>query len=148
MTFKKILVPYDGSKYARSAFKMALEFADKYDSKIIILTCLVKPAYRGVWYQDSRHTDAILKREEKAAKENISKLIATNRTEIPIAVKVIPTIDVSGQIVSFAKSQKIDLIVMGSHGKTGFDKVLLGSVAQKVSQKAQCPIMIAKKEQM
>ena len=145
MAFRKILVPYDGSKYALSAFKIALDIAEKHNSKIIILTCLIKPAYRGVWYQDSRYTDAILKQEEKAAKENISKLIATNKTEVPLTIKIIPTIDVSSQIVSFAKSQKIDLIVIGSHGRTGFDKILLGSIAQKVSQKAQCAIMIAKK---
>ena len=48
------------------------------------------------------------------------------------------------KIVTFAKTKKIDLIVMGSHGKTGFDKLMLGSVANGVVQRARCPILIVK----
>ena len=73
--YKNILVPYDGSKYSIRAFKIALDMAEKYDSKITILACLLKPIYRGVWYYDSRYTKAILKKEEKVAKENITKLV-------------------------------------------------------------------------
>jgi nucleotide-binding universal stress UspA family protein len=46
--------------------------------------------------------------------------------------------------VTFAKSQKHDLVVIGSHGRTGFDKLLLGSVANGVSQKAKCPVLIVR----
>jgi len=51
---------------------------------------------------------------------------------------------VVNDIVVFAKSRKYDLIVIGSHGRSGFDKTLLGSVANSVSQKAKCPILIIK----
>ena len=47
-------------------------------------------------------------------------------------------------IVTYAKSRKHDLIVIGSHGRGGFDKVLLGSVANGVSQKVRCPVLIVK----
>ena len=146
MLFRNIMVSYDGSKYSLHAFKVALDIAQKYDSKLTVLACLSKPAYRGVWYYDSRCTKAILKKEEKAAKENISKIIepAKKKTDVSITVKIIPTIYIVNQIVSFAKSHKIDLVVMGSRGRTGFDKVLLGSVAQGVSQKIHCPVMITK----
>ena len=146
MLFRNILVPYDGSKYSIHAFKIALDTAKKYNSKITVLTCLPKPVYRGIWYYDSRYTKAILKKEEKAARENILKMIepVKKRTDIPIAVKIIPVISIANQITSFAKSHKFDLVIMGSHGRTGFDRMLLGSVAQGVSQKVHCPIMIVK----
>lgn len=146
MLFRNILVPYDGSKYSLHAFKVALDTAQRYDSKITVLTCLAKPVYRGVWYQDSRYTKAVLKKEEKAARENISKMIEPmkKRTDVPITFKIVPTVSVANQIASFAKSHKMDLVVMGSHGRTGFDKALLGSVVQGVSQKVHCPIMIVK----
>ena len=146
MLFGNILVPYDGSKYSLHAFKIALEMAKRYDSKMTVLTCLAKPAYRGVWYQDSRYAAAVLKKEEKAARENISKMIdlIKKKTDIQINFKIIPTVSVATQIASFAKSHKMDLVVMGSHGRTGFDKALLGSVAQGVSQKVHCPVMIVK----
>jgi len=146
MLFRNILIPYDGSKDAIHAFKIALDIAQKFDSKLIVLTCLAKPEYRGVWYYDSRYSKAILKKEEKIARENISKLIeaAKKKTDINIRFKIIPAVSITNQIVSFAGSNKIDLIVMGSHGRTGFDKVLLGSVAQGVSQKVHCPALIIK----
>ena len=146
MLFRNILVPYDGSKYSLHAFKIALDIAHRYDSKVTVLTCLVKPAYRGIWYYDSRYAKAVLKKEEEAAKESISKIIepVKEKTGILITVKIIPTTSIANQIVSFAKSHKIDLVVMGSHGRTGFDRVLLGSVVQGVSQKVHCPVMIAK----
>jgi len=146
MLFRNIMVPYDGSKYSLHAFKIALDIAQKYDSKLTVLTCLAKPEYRGVWYYDSRYTEAVLKKEEKAARENISKMIepSKKKTDIPINFKIIPTVRIADQIASFAKSHKIDLVVMGSHGRTGFDKVVLGSVAHGVSQKVHCPVMIVK----
>jgi len=65
-------------------------------------------------------------------------------TGILINFKIIPTVRIADQIASFAKSHKIDLVVMGSHGKTGFDKMILGSVAHRVSQKVYCHVMIIK----
>ena len=47
--FKSILVPYDGSKNSTNAFHVAVDIAKKYDSKITVLTCIVKPSYRGTW---------------------------------------------------------------------------------------------------
>ena len=144
--FKNILVPYDGSKNSLNAFKVAVDIAQKYESKITVLTCLKKPAYRGMWYQDSRYVNAILKKDEKAAKENISKIIepVKEKAGIPITFKIIPVVSAPDAIASFAKSHKIDLVVMGSHGRTGFDKALLGSVSQGVSQKIHCPVLITK----
>ena len=48
------------------------------------------------------------------------------------------------EIVTYAKSKKVDLIVMGSHGRTGLNKLILGSVANGVSQMVHCPILIVK----
>ena len=48
------------------------------------------------------------------------------------------------EIVNFAKSKKFDLIVMGSHGRTGLNKLILGSVANGVAQQAKCSVMVVK----
>ena len=146
MLFKNILVPYDGSKYSTHAFKVALDMAQKYNSKITILACLLKPTYRGVWYYDSRYTKAILKKEEKIAKQNITKLVENVKKKIDksINVKIVPTVSIADQVITFTKTNKIDLIVMGSHGRTGFSKALLGSVASNVSQQARSPVLLVK----
>jgi nucleotide-binding universal stress UspA family protein len=146
VVFNNILVPYDGSKYSHHAFKVALDMAQKYDSKLTILACLLKPVYRGVWYYDSRYTKAILKKEEKIAKQNISKLVedTKKKTDMNINFRIIPTTSIPNKIIAFARTNKMDLIVMGSHGRTGFNKVLLGSVANNVSQQARTPVLLVK----
>ena len=48
------------------------------------------------------------------------------------------------EILETAKSQKVDLIVMGTHGRTGLQHILLGSVAEKVVRLAPCPVLIAR----
>ena len=61
-----------------------------------------------------------------------------------LAYVVLQTQSIVKSILSSAKTYKIDLIVMGSHGRKGFDKLLLGSVANGVSQKVKCPVLIIK----
>jgi len=63
---------------------------------------------------------------------------------VSIKTKILISHSIVKTITSFSKSQKYDLIVIGSHGRTGFDKLLLGSVASGVSQKSPCPILITK----
>ena len=145
MLFKNILVPYDGSRCSNHAFKVALDIAKKYNSKITTLSCLYSEL--GLtWYGfDYRVKNAILKKQKKSIEKDITKFTdLIKKTKIPFSSKIIETNSVAKSIVSFSKSNKIDLIVMGSHGRRGFDKILLGSVANGVSQQTKCPVLILK----
>ena len=87
--------------------------------------------------------------QEKKAKslteELFSKLDKTaKKNSINVDFKIIESDSITKALISFAKSKKIDLIVMGSSGRGGFDKVLLGSVSSGVMQKAKCPVLIIK----
>jgi nucleotide-binding universal stress UspA family protein len=145
MTFKNILVPYDGSKYSDLAFNVAIDIAKKNNSKITIVTCLEKD-YRTPWYgPDSRVTDALLKKQKKAVDKNFSSLEkVAKKSKVSISSKIIVVHSIVKSLLSFTTSNRVDLIVMGSHGRTGFDKLLLGSVANGISQKARCPVLIVK----
>jgi len=144
--FKNILVPYDGSNCSYYAFKVSLDIAKKYNSKITILSCL-KRELRGLhWYGfDARTENALLKKQKKALEKDLTKFEPLIKKEgVSINTKILEPQSVVKSIVSYSKSNKIDLIVMGSHGRKGFDKLLLGSVANGVSQRASCPILIVK----
>ena len=144
MLFRNILVPYDGSKHSIRAFKAIIDLAKKYDSKIIGITC-IDVIYRGQWYYDSVYYDDKIKKQKSIIKKSIASLEKTAKKEgIDCTFEIFQTRSAVGKIVSYAKAKKIDLIVMGSHGRTGFDKLLLGSVAHGVSQKAHCTTMIVK----
>jgi len=144
MAITKILVPIDGSKHSLKAFRAALDIAKNNNAKINVLTCLEKEDV-GAWYTDKRTNKKIMSDAKKFAKEFLSKLEkpATD-ANVPISLNILETKSTSNQIITFSNSNKIDLIVIGSHGRGGFNKFLLGSVSNKVSQMAKCPVMIIK----
>ena len=142
MTITNILVPFDGSKYSQKAFDAALNIAKKHGAKLNVLTCLEKENL-GAWYVDKRINKQIVKDAKKFALEFLSKLeTRAKKSDIFIDINVLETKSISKQIVDFAKSKKINLIVIGSHGQSGFSEFFLGSVSNKVSQLAKCPVLI------
>ena len=144
MTITHILVPFDGSSHSIKAFNTALEIAKRKNAKIKVLTCLEKENL-GAWYIDKRVNKKIMKDAKIFALKFLSKLekIAEN-SDVSLSVYIHETKSISKQIVNFAVSKKINLIVIGSHGQTGFNRFLLGSVSNAVSQSAKCPVLIVK----
>lgn len=144
MTFKNILVPYDGSVHANRAFNKAIEIAKQHNSNIKVVACL-DTADLGIWRIDRQINRDIMKMAEKQTKELFFKLDDTaKKKSIPMDSKIIESNNPVKSLISFAKSKNIDLIVMGSSGRGKFDKVLLGSVSNGVMQKAKCPVLIIK----
>ncbi len=144
MLFQNILVPVDLSHQSTRAFKVALDIAKKRNSKITILTCIDVYAWHHLYYE-LRANSKLIKEQTKVVKKHFEKLESlAKKNNISVRSKILTSESVLHDIVTFAKSQKHDLIVIGSHGRTGFDKWLLGSVANGVSQKTKCPILIVK----
>jgi len=142
--FQNILVPFDLSTQSTRAFKVALDIAKNYNSKITLLTCLEGDAWQHKFY-DSRADAELLKKQKKVTEKYLEKLESlADKNKVTVKSQIIKSKSVVSDIVTFAKSRKHDLIVIGSHGRTGFDKVLLGSVANGVSQKTSCPVLIVK----
>jgi len=142
--FKNILVPFDLSNQSTRAFKVALDVAKKYDSKITLLTCLEGDAWHHKYY-DARADSELIKKQRKVSKKYLEELESlASKNNVSITSNIIASKSVVNDIVTFAKSRKHDLVVIGSHGRTGFEKILLGSVANGVSQKIRCPVLIVK----
>ena len=144
MAFSNILVPFDGSVFSMSAFKAAVSIAKRKKSKIHILTCLEKDNL-GAWYVDKRINKQIMKDAKNFAKESMVKLERiAEESDVSITIHIQETKSIAKEIVKFSDSKKINLVVIGSHGQTGFNKMILGSVSSKVSQLAKCPVLIIK----
>ena len=144
MLFQNILVPTDLSAPSTRAFKVAMDLATKYNSKITLLTCVEGDAWHHKFY-DSRADDELIKKQSKAAKKYLEKLESLGKkNNIAIKSHILRSKSVIKDIVIFARSRKHDMIIMGSHGRTGIDKVILGSTANGVTQKAPCPILLVK----
>ncbi len=142
MLFKNILVPYDGSGYCKHAFKVALDMAKKYNSKLSMVTVLdMSPghwAHTNLWDKAIGGTKNLVTKEFESFESTAKKAKVSFRSEI------IESKSVTKTIVSYSKSKKIDLIVMGAQGITGWDKLVLGSVSDSVVHRVRCPVLIVR----
>ncbi|MDX6183512.1 universal stress protein [Flavobacterium sp. Fl-77] len=142
---KRILVPTDFSKHAEDALKVAAQIAKKNDAEIVILHILELP---------SQMNDAILGGASipetmlfmKKANETLDE-IASKTFLDGIPVTEIAKIDkpIHG-ITQISKEHNIDLIVMGSHGSSGLEELLIGSNTEKVVRNSDIPVLVIKKD--
>ncbi len=144
MLFKNILVPYDGSSHSKHAFKVALDMAKKYNSKLSMVTVL-SSIYAGHWGGSSDLQELTFKEARKGISHDFEKFesIAKN-TNVSFTHKILEGVSISKSLVIFAKSKKFDLIVMGAHDRTGWDKLILGSVTDSVAHRVRCPVLIVR----
>lgn len=146
MTIRKILVAVDGSEASINASNHAIEMAKKFDASLIVL-CIVSPsAYMDLGYANVGRMKEIESTEKKQAQQEVNK-VKKRAMEKEVTVKsnvLVKYTSIVKEIVEYAKKHKIDLIVTGSRGVTGFKKMLLGSVASGVITYAHCPVLVVK----
>jgi len=140
---KNILVPHDSSKYADLAFEQALTLTSKLNSNLIILS-VIGPGISTEGMSLSRAEEAHDEHEEEA-KSFLTKLKElAEKNNVKVSIKIIHDPSAPTGITRFADENNIDLIVIGSHGRSGLSKAVLGSVASSVIKNANCPVMIVK----
>lgn len=136
----------DGSESSINASNHAIEMAKKFDASLIVL-CIVSPsAYMDLGYANVGRMREIETTEKKQAQQEVDK-VKKKAMEKEVTVKsnvLIKYTSIVKEIVEYAKKHKIDLIVTGSRGVTGFKKMLLGSVASGVVTYAHCPVLVVK----
>ncbi|MBI5698159.1 MAG: universal stress protein [Thaumarchaeota archaeon] len=154
MTYQKILVPFDGSKYAKKALDQAIEIA-KLGNGIIYLCTIVNvgsvlPPGSLLGLVKSASEGTLQKRLLRSAKTEAQKMhenIVKNCKAKGVSAysKIIIDGNIAQEILSFAKKKSVDLIVVGSQGLHGIGKLKsLGSVSRKVSEHASCPVLIVR----
>jgi nucleotide-binding universal stress UspA family protein len=144
MDLKNILVAYDSSSFSNRAFKSALDIAEPNKSKITIVT-VVTGIYQPSIGFSMRFSKDLLEKNTKMLKKLFTNLqTMANKKDISISLKILHNPSVSKAITNYVNSHKFDLIVIGSRGRTGLNKAILGSVANDVVNKANVPIMVVK----
>ena len=143
---KKILVPTDFSKFSDNALKQAVEMAKQNNAKIYLLHVIGVVQQCAVDYcMDQQTVDSLNKQLIKASEDMMQKQI--KKVANSKAVEIIPYV-VSGtpyhEIIKEQEDKKIDLIVIATHGQTGIIEHLLGSVAEKVTKHAKCPVFLVR----
>lgn len=141
MKFTKILVPTDFSESARYALPFAIDLAEKYGAEMHILH-VVEPIAVPVDFAWGTYSYPDIEKQLSGFVENTLEKIT--KDEIPSNLKVKHSIHHGKswrEIITFAKEEGMDLIVMATHGLSGFSHALYGSTAEKVIRKAPCPVL-------
>ena len=139
---KKILVPTDGSKYAEKSLNHALVIANASGAEIIALSVIENGFSLSLPANESiNDINELLHDETKQNLKNVDKIKEESGFDVNISYKIAEGSPAKA-ILKVVDEEDIDLIVIASSGKTGFDKFIMGSVADKVVNNAKCSVLL------
>ena len=139
---RRILHPSDFSRASGAAFKKAVELA-KSDRAELMLVHVMSPIapIAGEGYVSPKMYEDIAASSRAWAQKQLDKLLAKTKTAGVRAKSYVLEGVAHDQIARIARSRHADLIVMGTHGRSGLAKLFLGSVASRVVTAARCPVL-------
>lgn len=148
--YQRIVVAIDGSELSDKAFRHALALAGQLKAKLIALT-VTDPSLiitSGAEMMQV-NTTTVIKELNRAKEESAAKILAAAKEAAtaagqPVEVLHLPDSQTADGILETAKDQGADLIVMGSHGRRGLGRLLLGSQAAEVLAHSTIPVLVVK----
>ena len=139
--FSKILVPIDFSDSSRKALDLAAVFAERFSAHLLLLHVVAKPISSRGYYLPELNLEDLENQVEQGARERMDEFCSANLAPEQHYEWVVVNGRPADQIVSQARRREADLIVMGTHGRSGFDHALIGSTAEKVVRTSRVPVL-------
>ncbi|AUX08871.1 universal stress protein UspA [Halalkaliarchaeum desulfuricum] len=140
---ERILLPTDGSEAAESAVERAYELADKFDAELhtmYVIEIEALPTFANLDTEPVR----------EAHKRRGDELLTEIEENAPAGVNVTKAIEEGhpeSHIVDYAEEHDIDVITMGTHGREGLGRVLIGSVTERVMRESPCSVLVTPVEE-
>jgi len=147
MTLDHILIPTDFSACADHALTHAVDLAERFGARLHLLHVVneLDPDWYGITDAQKR---AVKLRDqiEAEARERLQALSPEDERDIETTVSLQLSFDVADSINEYVEEREVDLVVMGTHGRKGLDRLMLGNVADKIIRHAPCPVMTVREE--
>ena len=141
-TFRRILHPSDFSPAARPAFRKAVELAKTTGAELVITHVLPTLPLMPDTYIAATTYNEMLGAQRASGQQQLNRLVAAAKAAGARASGTLLGFGVpADSIARLAKSRRADVIVIGTHGRTGFRRALMGSVAARVIALARCPVL-------
>lgn len=138
---REILVPIDFSEHSTIVLRYALELAEQFGAAITLINVIEPPLVNPETIYYTANSDQII----QTAENMLVQLCRREKQKQPLMRQ---TVVRSGtpceKIVETARIKKVDLIIIGTHGRTGLAHILLGSTAEKVIRHAPCPVLVVR----
>ncbi len=146
MIVRSILLPTDFSRCAESALPYAADLARQMKARLVclhVVETMMPPVGYAAVAEPMPAVDIGGQLEDSATRE-LPKLGAREECAGLDVEEVVARGDAAGEIVRVARERNIDLIVISSHGRTGFGRMIFGSTAESVVRHAHCPVLVVK----
>jgi universal stress protein A len=140
--FRRILVATDFAESAEQAFACAVQLARRHGSELMLLHVYIDlPAYPEI---TAGQVEAIYEEQRGWIEAALERRARRARGEGLLARALLRTGPAASTIAQTAKEESADLVVVGTHGRAGLDRLILGSVAERVVRLAPCPVLVIK----
>lgn len=141
MKVEKVLVPVDFSENSGKVLSHGVEMAEKFGAEVHVL--FVAQIFQDYSEFFVPHMPVIQFEEElvASAREKMAAFLEENLEKSSHCLSKVLVGDPAESLLQYAKDQEMDMIVMGTHGYKGLERVLFGSVAEKVVKMAPCPVL-------
>lgn len=145
MAYQNILVPVDGSETSFAAVAKAAELAKAFGSKITVVQVLTLDPYIAAEYITANQTNDLIERARAAIVKTLEEAKQKFTEQgVEAETKLLEGQVIAREITNAAKDLNADLIVIGSHGRTGLKKLFLGSVAQSILSEGTTPVLVVR----
>lgn len=144
----RVLIPTDFSDFSSPAVQYGCAIAARFDAEIHLLHVVPDAAMlvpeAAAFTAESMEAQAAALREE--AMKNLQALDVEGWTNSKSVIREVRVGAAFMEIIEYAREKEIDLIVIGTHGRSGLMHVLMGSVAERIVRKSPCPVLTVKPE--
>jgi nucleotide-binding universal stress UspA family protein len=141
LNISKILVPSDFSSASSNAFRYALRFGQRFHAELLLIHIL-EPEF-----QSARGASAFSQEELSLAEKNLRAWADSARTTGVTAKMTVRKGLPAHEITEAAKEYEVDLVIMATHGHTGWKHFCIGSTAEKVVRAAPCPVLVVREKE-
>jgi nucleotide-binding universal stress UspA family protein len=139
--WKRICCPIDFSATSRAAMEMAADLARRFDAELVLLHAYPIPGYTfpdGSVVASPRMMQELADQAARHLEEWRRDAAALGAPRLAVATAIG---EPAAEIVAYAAEQSMDLLVLGTHGRTGLEHALMGSIAERVVRRARCPVL-------
>ena len=140
--FKKILFPVDLSESSPKIVPFVTTMAQKFESEIhLLFVARVFDYFSGI-YVPHPSINKFESEIVEGAEKRLNEFTEENFKDLPNTKATVVSGDISEEILKYIQSKGIDLLVMGTHGRKGLEKVVFGSVAERVAKASPVPVLL------
>jgi len=138
---QKILFPIDFASNFETLVPWVSTFAAKFDATVYVLFVAQDLAHFATFYVPHGNIEEFQQQAIESAKKRMAAVVEEFSKKFPKLVTRVELGSPADKILAFAQKEKIDMIVMGAHGRAGLERAIFGSVANKVIKGAPCPVL-------